>query len=92
VTTELHIVCQLCPAPSTCVFELFNAGKTLAVRCCAACGEKLQDEMNALHAALSELQRAGMDERMAQRVLAQKVARKDLCPSIPFSDELPVIA
>ncbi len=88
----LHLICIACPAPATALFEVFTAGKTTSVDVCQACGEKLQAEMATLHEALGELLRRGVDRRMAERVIAQRVARRELCPSIPFGDDMPVFA
>lgn len=93
MTEPLHLLCVACPAPATALFEVFAAGNTTAVDVCQACGEKLQGEMAAMHEALSDLLRRGVDQRMAERVIAQRVARKELCASIPFNDnDLPLFA
>jgi hypothetical protein len=51
---------------------------------CGPCGERLQGEMTAMHEALADLLRQGLDERMARRVVEQRIERGELCPTVPW--------
>lgn len=85
VTAAIHLAC-LCGAPATHVYEVISNTVGLRRDCCERCGAQWHGEYEELAAQRTELLRHGLDERMASRVLAERVGRKELLPTVPFED------
>jgi hypothetical protein len=88
----VNLAC-LCGAPATHQWRLCwncdgcDASSDLVIDCCSACGDRYQAEMEALNNLRCDLLRAGIHERMVNRIISVRTARKELLPSVPFPGE-----
>lgn len=83
----MTLVCACCPSPATHHFSLLIDGETRTKDVCQKCGEMLQAQMEEMHEAKTQLQRAGVDERMASRIISERIERKELCADVYGEDE-----